>query len=311
MLGLMQQRPLLLSGLIDHAAAYHGSREIVSHMVDGSTHRSNWSEVRGRAMRVANALTSLGVQAGDRVATLAWNTHRHLEMYFGVSGMGAVLHTVNPRLFPEQIAWIANDAQDSVLCFDLNFLPLIEKLSAQLPTIKHYILMCGRSHMPAETSIPNLLCYEELVEAEDGDYAWPQFDENTASSICYTSGTTGHPKGAVYSHRSSLLHAFASAMPDAMDCSAKDVILPVVPMFHVNAWGLPYGAAMSGAPLGSPRPPPPRPSAAREAWWALPGPRPSARPSAHTPGCPLSCQYPKFCITSVSDTGGVPAGAPT
>ncbi|MEH0167482.1 3-(methylthio)propionyl-CoA ligase [Roseateles microcysteis] len=254
MMGQMMAMPLLISSLIQHAARHAGDTEIVSKRVEGDLHRYTWKDVELRSRKLAQAFARLGCAPGDRIATLAWNGYRHLEIYYGSSGSALVCHTINPRLFPEQIAWIANDAQDSVLCFDLNFLPLIEKLCAQMPSIKHYILMCGRSHMPAATTIPNLLCYEELVEAENGDYQWPLFDENTASSICYTSGTTGHPKGAVYSHRSSLLHAFASAMPDAMDCSAKDVILPVVPMFHVNAWGLPYSSAIVGAKLVFPGP---------------------------------------------------------
>ncbi len=254
LMGQMMAMPLLISSLIQHAARHAGDTEIVSKRVEGDLHRYTWKDVELRSRKLAQAFARLGCQGGDRIATLAWNGYRHLEIYYGSSGSALICHTINPRLFPEQIAWIANDASDSVLCFDLNFLPLIEKLAPQLPTIKHYILMCGRSHMPASTTIPNLLCYEELIEAERGDYVWPLFDENTASSICYTSGTTGHPKGAVYSHRSTLLHAFASAMPDAMDCSAKDVILPVVPMFHVNAWGLPYSSAIVGAKLVFPGP---------------------------------------------------------
>ncbi|MDI4633938.1 fatty-acid--CoA ligase [Pelomonas sp. V22] len=254
LMGQMMSMPLLISSLIQHAARHAGDTEIVSKRVEGDLHRYTWKDVELRSRKLAQAFARLGCAPGDRIATLAWNGYRHLEIYYGSSGSALVCHTINPRLFPEQIAWIANDAADSVLCFDLNFLPLIEKLAPQLPTIRHYILMCGRSHMPASTTIPNLLCYEELVEAEKGDYVWPLFDENTASSICYTSGTTGNPKGAVYSHRSTLLHAFASAMPDAMDCSAKDVILPVVPMFHVNAWGLPYSSAIVGAKLVFPGP---------------------------------------------------------
>jgi acyl-CoA synthetase (AMP-forming)/AMP-acid ligase II len=253
MLGLMQQRPLLLSGLIDHAAAYHGSREIVSHMVDGSTHRSNWATVRSRAMRVAHALQALGVRAGDRVATLAWNTHRHLEMYFGVSGMGAVLHTVNPRLFPEQVTYILNHAEDGYVFFDTSFAALVQAVAPNLPGVKGYVAMCTRAQMP-DMQVPNLLCFEELLEAASPEYRWPSFDENTASSLCYTSGTTGNPKGVLYSHRSTLLHSWTACAADGLALSARDSVLLVVPLFHVNAWGVPYAGAMCGAKLVLPGP---------------------------------------------------------
>ncbi|MGN6827538.1 3-(methylthio)propionyl-CoA ligase [Paucibacter sp. M5-1] len=254
LMGQMMTMPLLISSLIQHAARHSGDTEIVSKRCEGDLHRYTWRDAERRSRQVAQALGRLGLAPGDRVATLAWNGYRHLELYYGSSGSGLVCHTINPRLFPEQIVWIAQDANDQVLCFDLGFLPLVEKLCTQLPGIRHYVLMSDRAHMPAASSIPNLLCYEDLVEAEDGNYRWPEFDENTASSICYTSGTTGHPKGAVYSHRSSVLHAYGSALPDAMDCSSKDVILPVVPMFHVNAWGLPYSSAIVGAKLVFPGP---------------------------------------------------------
>ena len=254
LMGQMMQMPLMISSLVVHAARHFGDTEIVSKRAEGDLHRTNWKEVELRSRKVAQALARLGCKPGDRVGTLAWNGYRHLEIYYGASGSQLVCHTVNPRLFPEQIAWIANDAADKVLCFDLTFLPLIEKLVPALKSVEHYVLMTDRAHMPAQTAIPNLLCYEELVDAEDGKYMWPSFDENTASSICYTSGTTGNPKGAVYSHRSSLLHAYAVVMPDAMDLSSKDVVLPVVPMFHVNAWGLPYSSAMAGVKLVFPGP---------------------------------------------------------
>ena len=250
----MMTMPLMISSLLVHAARHAADTEIVSKRVEGDLHRYTYLDAEFRSRKVAQALARLGCEAGDRVATLAWNGYRHFEIYYGVSGSQLVCHTINPRLFPEQIAWIAADAADKVLCFDLTFLPLVEKLAAHMPSVQHFIAMTDRAHMPAQTGIPNLLCYEELVEAEDGDYAWPVFDELSASSICYTSGTTGNPKGAVFSHRSTLLHAFASVMPDAMDCSSADVILPVVPMFHVNAWGLPYSAAMVGAKLVFPGP---------------------------------------------------------
>jgi len=254
LMGQMMQMPLLISSLLTHAARHAGDTEIVSKRVEGDVHRTNWAQLAVRAAKVAQALARLGCQPGDRVGTLAWNGYRHLELYYGTSGSQLVCHTINPRLFPEQIAWIVGDADDKVLCFEINFLPLVEKLLPHLGRVQHFVLMAGRSHMPASSPIPNLLCYEELVEAENGDYVWPQFDENTASSICYTSGTTGNPKGAVYSHRSSLLHAFGAALPDAMGCSARDVILPVVPMFHVNAWGLPYATALVGCKVVFPGP---------------------------------------------------------
>lgn len=255
--GQMMHMPLLISSLIRHAARHAADTEIVSKRVEGDLHRTTWGEVERRARQVAQALKRLGCTEGDRVATLAWNGYRHLELYYGASGSGLVLHTINPRLFPEQIGWIANDAADRVLCFDLTFLPLVEKLAPALKSVKHLVLLTDRAHMPAlaaDSPLAGLLCYEDLVEAESGDYAWPVLDENAASSICYTSGTTGHPKGAVFSQRSTVLHAYGSALPDAMDCSARDVILPVVPMFHVNAWGLPYSGALVGAKLVLPGP---------------------------------------------------------
>jgi 3-(methylthio)propionyl---CoA ligase len=253
-MGQMMQMPLLISSLLTHAARHAADTEIVSKRVEGDLHRYTYKDAELRARKAAQAFAALGCSDGDRVATLAWNGYRHLEIYYGTSGSGLVCHTINPRLFPEQIAWIANDAQDVVLCFDLTFLPLVEKLAPQLPSVRHFVAMTDRAHMPASSAIANLLCYEELLDAQDGAYAWPQFDENAASSICYTSGTTGHPKGAVYSHRSTVLHAYASALPDAMQCSSRDTVLPVVPMFHVNAWGLPYSAPLVGAKLVFPGP---------------------------------------------------------
>lgn len=254
LMGQMMQMPLMISSLIVHAARHHGDTEIVSKRVEGDIHRTTYAETELRSRKLAQALARLGCEPGDRVGTLAWNGYRHLEIYYGSSGSQLICHTINPRLFPEQIGWIVNDAADRVLCFDLTFLPLVEKLAPALPSIQHYVLMTDRAHMPAQTSLAGLLCYEELVEAEDGNYAWPEFDENTASSICYTSGTTGHPKGAVYSHRSTVLHAYAISLPDSMGNSAADSVLPVVPMFHVNAWGLPYAAPMIGARLVFPGP---------------------------------------------------------
>jgi fatty-acyl-CoA synthase len=253
-MGQMMQGPLMISSIIQHAARHFADGEIVSKRVEGDIHRTTWAATEKRARQLAQALAHLGCEPGDRVGTLAWNGYRHLEIYYATSGSQLVCHTINPRLFPEQVAWIVNDAEDRVICFDLNLLPLVEKLAPALPTVKHWVLMTDRAHMPASSTLPGLLCYDELVEAEDGAYVWPTFDENTASSICYTSGTTGHPKGAVYSHRSTLLHAMISALPDALGCCAADVILPVVPMFHVNAWGLPYSVPLVGAKLVMPGP---------------------------------------------------------
>ncbi len=253
-MGQMMQMPLLISSLITHAARHMGDTEIVSRRVEGDLHRSNWKTVERRSRQLAQALARLGCEPGDRVGTLAWNGYRHLEIYYATSGSQLVCHTINPRLFPEQIAWITEDAGDRVLCFDLNLLPLVEKIAPRLSTVQHYVVMTDRAHLPAQTTLPALLAYEDLVDAEDGCWEWPDFDENTASSICYTSGTTGEPKGAVYSHRSSLLHAFAATMPDGMCLSARDTVLPVVPMFHVNAWGIPYAAAMTGCKLVMPGP---------------------------------------------------------
>ena len=249
MLGLMQQMPLNISALIVHAETHHGDTEIVSRRVEGDIHRTTWAGIGRRARQVAHGLDALGLKSGDRVATLAWNGYRHLELYFGVSGSGRVLHTINPRLHPEQVAWIANHAEDQVLCFDMTFLPLVQKVHAQCKTIRHYVAMCDAGALPSDSGIPHLMSYEQWVQGQSEQYAWPQLDENTASSMCYTSGTTGNPKAALYSHRSTLLHAFAAALPDVMCLSARDSILPVVPMFHVNAWGIPYSAAMVGAKL--------------------------------------------------------------
>jgi acyl-CoA synthetase (AMP-forming)/AMP-acid ligase II len=254
LMGQMMDMPLMISTLITHAARHAADTEIVSKRTEGDIHRYTYKDCELRSRKLAQALARLGCTAGDRIGTLAWNGYRHLEIYYGTSGSALVCHTINPRLFPEQIVWIAEDAKDRVLCFDLTFLPLVEKIAPTLKSVKHFVLMTDRAHMPASTGLAGLLCYEELVEAEDGDYAWPEFDERTASSICYTSGTTGNPKGAVYSHRSTLLHAYGSALPDALGCSAADTILPVVPMFHVNAWGLPYSGPLVGAKLVMPGP---------------------------------------------------------
>ena len=254
MLGLMQSQPMLISSLIEFAERHHGDAEIVSRRVEGDIHRYTYKDSARRARQVAVALDGLKLAFGDRVATLAWNGYRHFEMYYGVSGSGRVLHTINPRLHPDQIAWIANHAEDQVLCFDLSFLPLVQAVHARCTTIKHYIAMCDEDKLPKESGVPNLISYESWIAAHSSSYAWPSFDENTASSMCYTSGTTGNPKAALYSHRSSTLHAYAAALPDVMCLSARDAVLPVVPMFHVNAWGIPYSAALTGAKLVFPGP---------------------------------------------------------
>ncbi|MGZ5785728.1 MAG: 3-(methylthio)propionyl-CoA ligase [Ramlibacter sp.] len=254
MLGLMQSQPLLISSLIDFVERHHGDAEVVSRRVEGDIHRYTWRDVAGRARQVAHALDGMNLLFSDRVATLAWNGYRHLELYFGVSGSGRVLHTINPRLHPDQVAWIANHAEDQVLCFDMTFLPLVQAVHARCPMIKQYVALCDADKLPKDTGIPNLVSYETWIGGQPTTYQWPSFDENSASSMCYTSGTTGNPKAALYSHRSTLLHAFAAALPDVMCISARDSILPVVPMFHVNAWGIPYSAALAGAKLVFPGP---------------------------------------------------------
>ncbi|HET8745899.1 MAG TPA: 3-(methylthio)propionyl-CoA ligase [Ramlibacter sp.] len=254
MFGSMMQQPLLVSSLLTHAERHHGAQEIVSRRVEGDLHRYTYRDLAGRARRLANGIAALRVPAGGRVGTLAWNGHRHLELYYAVSGSGAVLHTLNPRLHADQLVWIANHAEDEVLFFDLTFLPLVEAAAPRLRTVRSFVAMTDRAHMPASSTLPGLLCYEELLAAQSDAFAWPSFDENTACALCYTSGTTGNPKGALYSHRSTVLHTYAIALPDALNCSARDAILPVVPMFHVNAWGLPYAACMVGAKLVLPGP---------------------------------------------------------
>ena len=253
MLGLMQDRPLLISDLIEFAAQNHGDEEIVSRTVEGPIHRYTYKDCRSRSRQLAKALTKMGVEQNDRIGTLAWNGYRHVEIYYGVSGMGAICHTINPRLFPEQIAYITNHAEDKYIFMDLTFVPLIEKLADQLPQVKGFVIMTDEAHMP-ETSLPNVICYETLMDSADDDYAWPMFDERTASSLCYTSGTTGNPKGVSYSHRSTVLHSYAVCTPDGLGLSNDETILPVVPMFHVNAWGIPYASAMCGAKMVMPGP---------------------------------------------------------
>ncbi|QIL44145.1 fatty-acid--CoA ligase [Acidovorax sp. HDW3] len=254
MLGLMQNQPLLISSLLTFAERHHSDGEIVSRRVEGDIHRSTYRQLAGRARQLANALDAQGLAMGERVASIAWNGYRHMEMYFGVSGSGRVLHTINPRLHPEQIAWVVNHAEDRVLCFDMTFLPIVQAIHSHCPTVQKWVMLCDADKLPADSGIPNLVSYEAWIGAMRTDYAWPQFDENTASSICYTSGTTGNPKGVLYSHRSSVLHAYAAALPDVMCLSSRDAVLPVVPMFHVNAWGIPYSAALTGCKLVFPGP---------------------------------------------------------
>ena len=248
MLGLMMDKPLLISSILDHAAKYHGGTEIVSRTVEGPLHRYTYADAAVRAKKLAQALRRLGIGDGDRVATLAWNGYRHFELYYGVSGMGAVCHMVNPRLFSGQISYILNHAEDKIVFADLTFVQLLEEIAPEAAFVKAFVVMTDEANMP-DTSLPNVHCYETLLAAEDGDYEWTQFDENTASSMCYSSGTTGNPKGVLYSHRSTVLHAWAAVTPDMLNISAADAIMPAVPMFHVNAWGIPYAAPMAGAKL--------------------------------------------------------------
>ncbi len=253
MLGLMQDRPLLISSLVEHAATFHPATEIVSRLPEGHEHRTDWHGIRDLSRQAANAMAVLGVKPGDRVGTLAWNSFRHLALYFGVSGSGAVLHTVNPRLFSEQIDYIINHAEDQVLFFDLGFAPLVDQLAPLLKTVKHFVAMTDRAHMPP-MKLPHVLCFDELMAAQSTDYTWPELDERSASSLCYTSGTTGNPKGVLYSHRSTVLHTLMELAPDTFGISSAETLLLIVPMFHANAWGAPYAAAMVGAKLVLPGP---------------------------------------------------------
>ncbi|TXH68268.1 MAG: long-chain-fatty-acid--CoA ligase [Thiothrix sp.] len=253
MLGQMMKKPLLISSLLDHAERYHGATEIVSVNTSGGRTRTSWANVAKRSRQLASRLEQLGVQAGECCATLAWNNHRHLEIYFGVSSSGRICHTINPRLFPAQVSYIVNHAQDQVLFFDKTFLPLILALQGQLPSVKAYVLL-DEFDAEVKAQLPNVLFYEEFISTGESDFAWPELDENEASSLCYTSGTTGDPKGVLYSHRSTVLHSFAASLPDSLSLSARDRVMPVVPMFHVNAWGVPYAAAMLGSSLVMPGP---------------------------------------------------------
>lgn len=253
MLGLMQDWPLLLHRIIDHAAVQHGGREVVSRSTEGPITRTTYAEVRERALRLAQRLARDGVKLGDRVATLAWNNSRHLEAWYGVSGIGAIYHTVNPRLFPEQIAWIVNHAGDKILLADLTFLPLLEALADKLPSVERFVILTDAAHL-ASCALRNAVAYEDYIAEADGDFAWSWFDENTAAGLCYTSGTTGNPKGVLYSHRSNVLQSLAVMQPDMLGISARDVVLPIVPLFHANSWSLAFSCPMVGAKMVMPGP---------------------------------------------------------
>ncbi len=253
MLGLMMDKQLNIADILEFAALYNTDAEIVTRQVEGGFHRYRYADALSRSKQLANALQALGVQQGDRIATLAWNTYRHFEIYYAVSGMGAVTHTINPRLFAEQIVYIVNHAEDQYIFVDLTFVPLLEGLASQFKGVKGFVVMTDRAHMPA-SSLPNLLCYEELLAAQSTAFAWPEFDEKTAAGLCYTSGTTGNPKGVMYSHRSTVLHAVSSCRSSALDLGPLSRVLPVVPMFHVCAWGIPYAAPIAGASILFPGP---------------------------------------------------------
>jgi fatty-acyl-CoA synthase len=251
--GLMMNKPLLISSIAEHAEKFHGDREIVSVTADNPRHRCTFRDAIGRSKQLANALDKLGLQHGDRVATIAWNDYRHLETYYAVSGAGYVCHTINPRLFPDQLIFIINHAEDRWIFTDVMFVPLLEKILPQITGVEGFVVMTDEEHMP-DTELPNVVCYETLIGAESSDYSWPELDERTASALCYTSGTTGNPKGVLYDHRSTVLHAYAAPAPDAMNLSSRDCVLPVVPLFHVNAWGIPYSTLMVGAKIVFPGP---------------------------------------------------------
>ena len=253
MKGLMMDTPLLISSIAEHAANFHGDREIVSVTSDNPRHRCTIGDAVARSRQLANALARLGLNQGDRVATIAWNDYRHLEIYYGVSGAGYVCHTINPRLFAEQLVFIINHAEDRFIFVDAMFVPLLEAIADKIPNVEGFVILTDEAHMP-ETSLANAVCYETIIAAESPDFEWPQLDERSASALCYTSGTTGDPKGVLYDHRSTVLHAYASLAPDVMGLSSRDVVLPVVPLFHVNAWGIPYSVLMAGAKLVMPGP---------------------------------------------------------
>ena len=251
MQGLMQNWPLLCHRIIDHAASIHGDREVVTRSVEGPIVRTNYRTIRERSLKVAQKLDREGIKLGDRVATIAWNTWRHLECWYGIMGIGAICHTVNPRLFPDQIAWIINHAEDRIVITDLTFVPILEKLAANLPSVERYIVLTDKAHMP-QTTLKNAVAYEDWIATVDGNFQWKEFDENTAAAMCYTSGTTGNPKGVLYSHRSNVLHALIANNGDALGTTSKDVMLPVVPLFHANSWGIAFSAPSMGTKLVMP-----------------------------------------------------------
>jgi len=248
MLGLMQDWPLLCHKIIEHAAKYHGTQEIVTRSVEGPIHRTNYRQIHDRARKVSQMLQRDGIQIGDRIATIAWNTWRHLECWYGIMGIGAICHTVNPRLFPEQIAWIVNHAQDRIVISDITFIPILEKIADKMPSVERYVVLTDKAHMP-ETTLKNAVNYEDWIAQADGKITWKDFDENTAAAMCYTSGTTGDPKGVLYSHRSNVLHALMANNIDALGASAADTMLPVVPLFHANSWGIAFSAPSMGTKL--------------------------------------------------------------
>lgn len=253
MLGLMQDWPLLAHTIIDHAARFHGERDVISRSVEGPIHRTNYREVRARSLKVAQKLSQDGYKMGDRIATMAWNTWRHLESWYGIMGIGAVYHTLNPRLFPEQIAWIMNDAEDKMLFVDLTFVKMIETIAPNVPSLEKIVILTDDAHMP-ETTLTNAVSYESYIADVDGDFVWHKFDENTAAGMCYTSGTTGDPKGVLYSHRSNVLHALTAVQPDMLDIGSSDRFMPVVPLFHANGWSSAFSVPLVGAAMIMPGP---------------------------------------------------------
>ncbi len=254
MLGRMQDWPLLMHKIIDFAGIQFPDREVVSRMVEGPMHRTNYREIRQRSLKVAKRLERDGIKLGDRVATLAWNGFRHLEAWYGIAGLGAVYHTVNPRLFPEQIAWIVNHAEDRILMTDLTFVPLLEAIADHLPTVERFVVLTDAAHMPAMVRLKNAVPYEEWIDEVDDDFQWKEFDERTACGLCYTSGTTGNPKGVLYSHRSNTLHSMMGTSPECLAATTANSVLPVVPMFHANSWGLALSCPMHGARMVMPGP---------------------------------------------------------
>ncbi len=253
MLGLMQDWPLLCHRILEHAAAIHGNQEVVTRSVEGPIVRTTYKQIHERALKVSQALDRCGIKLGDRIATIAWNTARHLECWYGIMGIGAICHTVNPRLFPDQIAWILNHAQDRIVITDITFVPVLEQIAAKLPSVERYVILTDKAHMP-ETKLKNAIAYEDWIGEVDGDFTWKTFDENTAAAMCYTSGTTGDPKGVLYSHRSNVIHSLMANSKDALGASASDTMLPVVPLFHANSWGIAFSAPSMGTKLVMPGP---------------------------------------------------------